>query len=111
MNCMMLVYVHTAQVFNCIADFLVKAGPALLRENKEARPPDALGIKPLPQFESLEAAIKALGPRNIPTQAAIDEELRKLALEGGYDPDEDDHAASSATALAKDPSDYFGFIG
>lgn len=101
------------QVYNCIADFLVEAGPAILKENKETRRPELLGLKPLPQYATIEEAIKALKPREIPSAAAVEEELRKLAIEGGYSTDDSEGPTRGgcATALAKDPSDYFGFIG
>jgi hypothetical protein len=43
--------------------------------NKQARRPELLGIRPLPQFATLEDAVKALAPRALPTpaQAGADE--------------------------------------
>jgi hypothetical protein len=62
--------------------------------------------------------LQALGPRAIPTAAAVEEELRRLRLEDGRPPDdcssEDEEAVARGrqqTALAKDPADYFGFVG
>lgn len=58
--------------------------------------------------------MQALGPRSIPTPAAIDAELRKLRLEqgGGDESDEEnDESGRNQTALAKDPPNYFGFVG
>jgi hypothetical protein len=91
-----------------------------------------LGLRPLPEYTSLEEAKKALGPRSIPTAEAIDEELRKLRLEeraagavapsGSSSSDDDDEegdadgedskaARKRKTALSQDPPDYFGFVG
>ncbi len=94
-------------------------------ENKHCRRPEVLGIRPLPEYASLEEAKTALGPRTIPTAEAIDEELRKLRLEersgaggasGTYSSDEESGGVIKAdskrkTALSQDPSDYFGFVG
>ncbi len=58
---------------------------------------------------------QALGPRSIPTAAAIEAELEKLRLEMGGEASDDEEgvggAGSRQTALAKDPPDYFGFVG
>lgn len=101
---------------------------------KNSRRPEVLGIRPLPEYASLEEAKKALGPRSIPTADAIDQELRKLRLEeraetGVEAPsvssssDDEEGGASKVggedrkaerkrrTALSQDPSDYFGFVG
>lgn len=106
---------------------------------KNSRRPEVLGIRPLPEYASIEEAKKALGPRNIPTAEAIHEELRKLRLEeragaaaagAGFaatsvsssSDDEEiitrqcggkDRKAEMKrkTALSQDPSDYFGFVG
>ena len=101
-------------------------------KNKDSRRPEVLGLRPLPEYTSLEEAKKALGPRSIPTAEAIDEELRKLRLEeraagavapsGSSSSDDDDEegdadgedskaARKRKTALSQDPPDYFGFVG
>ena len=64
---------------------------------------------------------QALGPRAIPTAAAIESELQRLRVEegraaGGEDSGSDgedsaDKRRRRGTALARDPSDYFGFVG
>ena len=63
---------------------------------------------------------QALGPRRIPTAAAVDEELRKLRLEEGRPPSapsSDDEGEGCGgrtkrrTALARDPPEYFAFVG
>lgn len=107
--------------------------------NKNSRRPEVLGIRPLPEYASLEEAKKALGPRSIPTAEAIDEELRKLRLEeragaagagagvaatsvstSSDDEESVDHQVGGRerkaemkrkTALSQDPSEYFGFVG
>lgn len=62
------------------------------------------------------APLQALGPRAIPTAAAVEAELRKLRVEEGRGEDaasSDDEGGGGLhrTALAKEPSDYFGFVG
>ena len=82
-----------------------------------ARTPANLGLRPLDEYESLEAAKKALGARKVPTRQDIEEALRKLRVEEGRDPDdvsEDEDVedgTGSATALCHDSKNYFGFVG
>lgn len=86
-----------------------------------ARTPANLGLRPLDEFESLEAAKKALGPRKVPTPEVIEEALRQLRVEEGRDADDasDDEGgesgcgigSGSATALSQDSKNYFGFVG
>ncbi|KAL4860110.1 2-(acetamidomethylene)succinate hydrolase [Chlorella vulgaris] len=82
-----------------------------------SRRPEVLGLRSLPQYASLEEAQKALGPRSIPTAAAVEGELRKLRLEegrgadGGSSDEEEAGTGRYRTALAKEPADYFGFVG
>ena len=86
-----------------------------------ARTPANLGLRPLDEFESLEAAQKALGPRKVPTQEVIEEALRQLRVEEGRDADDvsDDEGdasgcgvgSGSATALSHESKNYFGFVG
>ncbi len=63
----------------------------------------------------MRLALQALGPRSIPSKAAIEAELEKLRVEAGGEADSDDEEnggpGSCQTALAKDPPDYFGFVG
>jgi len=89
-----------------------------IRDRGEAwtRTPANLGLRPLPQYETLEEARKALGPRAVPTKKDIETELQKLRVEEGrgVDSESDDDIdlpSGSSTALAKDPADYFGFVG
>ena len=85
-------------------------------QRKEDRRAETLGIRPLDQFQSIEEAKKMLGPRKIPTQAAIRLALRKLKAEErgvGVDEvsdDEDDEYDKRATKLAKDDLEYFGYV-
>lgn len=85
-----------------------------------SRTPANLGLRPLPEYSSLEEAAKALGPRRIPTKEDIEDELRKLRVDAGKDADDvtdDDEGyygsiqSGSRTALSHDPMDYFGFVG
>ncbi len=55
--------------------------------------------------------MQALGPRKIPTAAGIQEELDKLRLDEEQDSDEEQQGDRYLTALANNPSDYFGMIG
>lgn len=58
-------------------------------------------------------APQALGPRQLPTEAVVTAELRRMAIENGEDPDMDSTASRDAnqTSLANNPSDYFGMVG
>ncbi|KAL4434201.1 hypothetical protein ABPG75_000642 [Micractinium tetrahymenae] len=82
-----------------------------------ARRPELLDLKPLPQYSSLEEAQKALGPRAIPSAAAIEAELRRLRVEEGRDAsdassdEEGEEGSGHRTGLARDPPTYFGFVG
>ena len=76
---------------------------------KDERLPEALGLRPLPQYATIEEARRALLPRRIPTKEGILAELNKLEAENGevlttsFD--------NSVTGLAKEDAEYFGFIG
>ena len=50
---------------------------------KEDRLPEVLGLRPLPQYATLEEAKRALLPRRIPTKEGILAELNALELENG----------------------------
>lgn len=58
-------------------------------------------------------AHQALGPRTLPSAEAVAQELQRLALENGEDPEDDAGSCADArqTALANNPSDYYGMIG
>lgn len=63
----------------------------------------------------LPPAAQALGPRAIPTAAAVEAELARLRLEEGRAADDassdEEEGGGRATALAKERADYFGFVG
>eukprot|EP00854_Cymbomonas_tetramitiformis_P008417 gene8417-10002_t len=88
----------------------VSAGSAEAFSVQEARKPEMLGIRPLPQYPTLDDAIKALAPRKIPTAQMIEEELAKLRQEDEVPSDEDEYG-NCRTALAQDDPEYFGFVG
>ena len=111
-----------------IIDFLEGPAARCFMVNKEeikagSRLPEKLQLRPLPEYNSVEEAKKALGPRKLPTTEAIEEELKRLRMENGMDPDgadsDDDSKivnskntdSTRQTALAKDPPNYFGFVG
>ncbi|KAK9844127.1 hypothetical protein WJX81_005239 [Elliptochloris bilobata] len=98
-----------------LAGFLARvcATGALDVPDRGARTPEALGLRPLPQFASLAAAQRALAPRRLPTREGIEAELARLRAGegGGGSDDEMDSVAHRSTALAKDPPDYFAFVG
>eukprot|EP00884_Botryococcus_braunii_P014024 jgi/Botrbrau1/22622/Bobra.176_1s0050.1 len=64
-----------------LLEVLQEAGPSLLVANMETRRPELLDIRPLPQYATLEEALKALGPREVPTKDAMEDELRRLTIE------------------------------
>lgn len=86
-----------------------------------ARTPANLGLRPLDEFDTLEAAKKALGPRKVPTREVIEDVLRQLRVEEGRDADDvsdeewDERGggvgSGSATALSQESKNYFGFVG
>jgi pimeloyl-ACP methyl ester carboxylesterase len=103
------------EVYSELKKLLVESnGEIFAVADSSARTAEGLGLRPLPQFNSLEEAFKALGPRKIPTREAIESELAKLRTEEGYlssDDDEKESQRSHKTSLSSDPSDYFGFVG
>ena len=88
---------------------------------KEDRLPEVLGLRPLPQYATLEEAKRALLPRRIPTKEGILAELNALELENGEeltsgfdsavtglakeDPEVGAPARARARALPHSPSD------
>ncbi len=83
-----------------------------LLDSTEPRRPETLGLRALPQYESIEAAQKALRGRTIPTMAAVRAALAEARADDEVPSDDDDDARrSSATALSKERADYFGFVG
>ena len=116
----------SADVAKALIDYLEGPAAHCFIDDKvgkvhEHRRPEKLQLRALPEYKNIEEARKALGPRTLPSKDAIEGELRKLRLENGSDPDgadsDEDIAAgregksSRQTALAKDPPDYFGFVG
>ena len=75
-----------------------------------SRAPELLGLRPLPKFDSMEDARKALRPRNVPTRAAVEAALAELRAPGDASSD-DDEDIRRGTALAQQPREYFGFVG
>lgn len=73
------------------------------------RAPELLGLRSLPQFESMDDARKALRPRAVPTRAAIAAALTELR--DGSDSSEDDDGAQRGTMLSQRPREYFGYVG
>lgn len=57
------------QLRNAVLGFLLQNDAALLVRNRESRRPELLGIRPLPQYATLEEAMQALKPRPVPTAA------------------------------------------
>lgn len=117
-------------ILGCCAAWRTEALPAAQDAlARAARTPEALGLRELPQFATLEEARRALGPRKVPTAADIAEALR-AAREGdeaeeSTSSDDDKHnnnddgimpkkrssSGRRPTALCRDRSDYFGFVG
>eukprot|EP00959_Pyramimonas_sp_CCMP1952_P253492 5296668-Pyramimonas_sp.AAC.1 len=100
--------IYTDKLCDCIRR---QANEALAVHDKAARRPELLGLRKLPEYNSLEEAIKALKPRKIPTAQAINEALAKLRLTDEAPSDEDDEHKHRRTGLAKDNPEYFGFVG
>jgi pimeloyl-ACP methyl ester carboxylesterase len=111
-----------SDVLQAIISFL--EGPAANcfvpgREAADGRRPERMNLRPLPEYASLEEAQRALGPRALPSAAAVEEELRKLRVvessggngDGAHASSSENEDAKRQTALAKDPPNYFGFVG
>lgn len=103
-----------------LLEYVVYSATGCFEVGSDVRTPEDLGLRPLDQFESLEAAQKALGPRKVPTRATIEEALRELRVAEGRDADDvssdeeegaDGLGSGSATALCQDNRNYFGFVG
>lgn len=113
-----LLYDAPRDVYDALVAFL--EGPAVQAfepgGGAGGRRPETLGLRPLPDYSTLEAAHKALGPRAIPTAEAVEAELQALRVAEGRgageaSDDEEGGGSGQATGLARDPADYFGFIG
>lgn len=90
---------------------LMRADDDMSVMNKQARTPEALGIRPLPQYATLEDAIKALAPRPIPTEAQIEDALARARLDDECASDEDEGKFANRTKLIQNDPEYFGFVG
>ncbi len=77
----------------------------------DPRAPEALGLRPLPQFDSMEDARRALRPRAIPTRAVVDAALAELRQAEDACSSDDEADAKRGTALSHQPREYFGFVG
>mmetsp|Transcript_40378 Transcript_40378/g.48957 ORF Transcript_40378/g.48957 Transcript_40378/m.48957 type:complete len:459 (+) Transcript_40378:183-1559(+) len=95
---------------NAILGLLLKYDDALLVPNKAARTPEMLGIRALPQYPTIEEAIKALAPRKMPSDEVVEAELALLRADDEADSD-DDQYANKRTGLIKEDPEYFGFVG
>jgi pimeloyl-ACP methyl ester carboxylesterase len=74
------------------------------------RRPEAMGLRPLPQYATVEEARRALGPRRVPTAAEVEGELRRLRLAAGRPAGEagDDEGGGGGGAGERE---YFAFVG
>jgi hypothetical protein len=79
----------------------------------DSRRPESLGIRPLDTFDTLEAALKALAPRAIPTLDVIDAALAAARADDECASDDENSTenAHRRTALIQNDPEYFGFIG
>ena len=91
---------------------VARADDDMLVANKQARTPEGLGIRPLPQYDTLEDALKALAPRAVPTEAAVEAALEDARADDEC-PSDDDSAArfNNRTKLIQNDPEYFGFVG
>ena len=81
-----------------------------------SRRPELLGtsVRALPSFDSVEHAKKYLCARAPPSAEAIEQALQEARREDEADSEEDEETRATrarTTALAKDDSGYFGFVG
>lgn len=78
--------------------------------NPESRRPELLNIRPLPEYGSVAEAMAALRPRAVPTPEMIADELAKLRADDEQSSDTESDVGY-VTGLAKEPADYYGFLG
>lgn len=92
--------------------FVLRHDQALTVQNKAQRAPEMLGIRPLPQYATVDEALKALQPRKIPNAEDIRQALEQ-AREGDEvaSSDDEDEGLHRRTALSNESVDYFGFVG
>ena len=108
---------------DALLEYVVYSATGCFDVGSDGRTPEDLGLRPLDEFDTLEAAQKALGPRKVPTRGAIEEALRALRVAEGRDADalsSDEETdgregtgagTGSATGLCQDDKNYFGFVG
>jgi surfactin synthase thioesterase subunit len=99
-------------VLDCVLAF---EGP-IATADPASRRPELLGasVRALETFETVEQARKFLCARAPPSAEAIEEALREARLEDEAESEEDEETRAArvrTTALAKDDSGYFGFVG
>lgn len=91
---------------------VARADDDMLVANKQARTPEGLGIRPLPQYATLEDALKALAPRAVPTEAAVEAALEDARADDECPSDDDSTARfNNRTKLIQNDPEYFGFVG
>lgn len=80
------------EFLDVVIDTLKRARPCLLgqEEHASARLPETLSLKPLPEYDTVEAAAKALAPRPVPTREAVEAALAELRTEDESASDEED---------------------
>ena len=91
--------------------FLDEHDAALVARDPAARRPEALNLRPLPEFADLEAAKRALLGRPVPTDEQVSIELRNLSVGDAEEDAADLGGGGQQTALANNPKDYFGMVG
>ena len=96
------------EVYRALKGFLEAHEGRLAADPGAPRRPEALGLRELPEFDSMDAARRALLGRALPSARAIAE---ALAGSDGEDSEEGDTLGGSMTALAINPPDYFGMVG
>ena len=96
-------------VYRALKGFLEAHESRLAADPGAPRRPEELGLRELPEFDSMDAARRALLGRALPSARAIAE-----ALAGSDGEDAEGAGGSlggSMTALAINPPDYFGMVG
>ena len=99
------------EVYSALKKLFIREKGAFVDEARAQRTPESLGLRPLPEYGTLQEALRALGPRKIPTLAAIEDELRRFKVREGEEPSSEEEGETGQTSLANNPSDYFGMVG
>lgn len=96
-----------------ILDLLLATEGAIVATDGRTRCPEALGIRSLSQFASLEEARRALAPRSLPTPEQVEAALAEARLGDEVPDDEVEYDANvrRRTALIQTDPEYFGFVG